>query len=384
MSFSRALIGVVLLGVGGCGQAGPEITGQESQAIFKGYPSGVEDDGVVKVTIAEANGASSFCSGSLLAPNVVLTARHCVSNLVAGQFTCTDAGELTADSKGGRFGSLMNPSDLKISVGAEFKEPLAALGAKVFATQTPTICRNDLAVIVLDREITGVPLLPIRIDRGNQRGESLRVVGFGETEEATLGVRHAKDGLKISQVGTSQFRADGDPIPPRTFLTVGPALCKGDSGGPALTSDGAVTGVYSQLVETCSSPNARQYFTQVAPFADEILVPAFELAGYEPITEGAAPSEAGAGGESGSFGGAESIGGAESAGAPPSSAGGSENGTAGSPPADPEPPEKGGCRCATTATPKAGFREQLATALLLAAAGGAISRRRRRGSERCP
>ena len=378
MSRYHALSCVMLFGVAGCGQAAPELWDQQAQGIYKGSPSGVEDDGIVKVSVVAANGAASFCSGSLLAPNVVLTARHCVSNIVDGEFTCTDAGELTPESKGGRFGSPIEPAGLKIYVGAENTEPLAAVGAKVFATQTPTICRNDIAVIVLDRELSGVPLMPIRLDRGNQRGEKLRVIGFGETELATQGVRLTKDGLTISQVGSSQFRADGDPIPPRTFLTLGPALCKGDSGGPALTSDGAVTGVYSQLVESCSSPNARQFFTQVAPFADEVLRPAFELAGYEPIVEGAATSDGGAGGESGSSGGAENVaeggsaGAAESAGGPSTSAGGNGSSTDGSS----SPPEKGGCRCSTPARRGAGPSDWLATALMIGA-GFAVSRRRR-------
>jgi len=382
MMLGRALGCSLLFGaVAACGQAGPEPLGRESQAIYNGYPSGVEDDGVLKLASINASGVTNYCTGSLVAPNVVLTARHCVANLSEAPFTCTDAGELTADSKGGRFGALIDPAEIKFYVGAAFSEPLAALGAKIFATQTPTICRNDLAVVVLDRELTDVPLLKIRIDRGNQRGEVLRAVGYGETEDAMLGVRRAKDGLIVNKVGASQFRPDGDPIPPRTFLTLGPALCEGDSGGPALTADGAVTGVYSQLVGTCSSPSARQYFTQVAPFADEILTPAFELAGYQPLVEGGGTGEGGAGGDASTI--EPESGGAEAGGAA-SSAGGGENSNAGTADAanTPPPPEKGGCRCATPATPRSGSVDRLAVALMLGIVGYAVSRRRRRSGER--
>ena len=385
MKLGRALCCSLLFGaVAACGQAGPELLGQESQAIYNGYPSGVEDDGILKLANINASGVTNYCTGSLIAPNVVLTARHCVSNLIELPFTCTDDGELTADSKGGRFGALIDPADIKFYVGAAFSEPLAALGAKIFATQTPTICRNDLAVVVLDRELTGVPLMAIRIDRGNQRGEVLRAVGYGETEDAMRGVRRAKDGLIVSKVGASQFRTDGDAIPPRTFLTLGPALCIGDSGGPALTADGAVTGVYSQLVGACSSPYARQYFTQVAPFADEVLTPAFELTGYQPIVESGGTGEGGAGGDAGTIGEPEGGGDEAGGGGGASSTAGGENSNAGTTDgtSTPPPPEKGGCRCATPATPRSGSVDRLATALMLGVVGYAVSRRRRRSGER--
>lgn len=380
MRFARVFGCITLLGVAaGCGQASPERLDRTTQGIYNGYESGPEDDGVVKVTNVDANGVMNTCSGALVAPNVVLTARHCVSNLVNKElFTCTDAGELSADSKGGRFGTLIDPSKLTIYVGAAFKEPVAALGAKVFATQTPTICRNDLAAIVLDREINGVPLLAIRTDRGNERGEVLRVAGYGETEESTLGVRRAKDGLVINKVGSSTFLPDGDAIPPRTFLTLGPALCIGDSGGPALTNDGAVTGIYSQLVGACSSATARQYFTQVAPFTAEVLTPAFELAGYQPIPEGTTPTA----GDAGAAG--TSSGGGDEGGAPPSAAGGSDTGSGGSSAGSNvlrSPPGKGGCACSTTATANSGVFDAMATALMLGTVG-LIAARRRRGRER--
>jgi hypothetical protein len=149
---------------------------------------------------------------------------------------------------------------------------------------------------------------------------------------------------------------------------VGSGPCIGDSGGPALSSQGAVTGVYSQLGGSCDSATARQYFTQVAPFMAEVVMPAFSLAGYEPIPEATTTSDAGAGGDGagGEAGAASSV-------------GGGENGDAGPPEdANPPPPGKGGCRCSTTATPRAGAIDRLATALLLGFASSIVSRRRGR------
>jgi hypothetical protein len=79
----------------------------------------------------------------------------------------------------------------------------------------------------------------------------------------------------------------GDNIPPRTFVTDGPALCIGDSGGPAFSmASTAIIGVWSQVVGECNDPTARNYFTEIAPFEDELITPAFAEAGTVPWLEG--------------------------------------------------------------------------------------------------
>jgi MYXO-CTERM domain-containing protein len=161
-----------------------------------------------------------------------------------------------------------------------------AQAAQLLATETTTICRNDLALILLDRELTDLPISPIRLKKGTSRGEELRVVGYGADETGNTRIRHTRSGLVVSMVGQSPFQTEPDMIPPRTFSTDGPALCIGDSGGPAFANQNVLAGVWSQVVGDCMTTGARNYFTDVGPFANDLILPAFKTAGAEPWYEG--------------------------------------------------------------------------------------------------
>lgn len=376
------------------------------QAIVYGQVSGPEDDSVV-MTVAKESTVTYRCTGTLVAPNLVITARHCVSHFVELPFTCTSDGELTPSSRGGTMGALYEPSAVSVRVGGGPNPPLGANAVQLLAVQTPSICRNDIAFIVLDRMLPDLPIHPIRLFKGTEPGENLRVVGYGVDENDFFGIRHTRDDLVISEVGPSEFRMPGDDVPPRTFVTEGPALCIGDSGGPAFVDSTVVSGVWSQVVGDCKAPGARNYFTEVAPFADTLVLPAFEAAGAEPWLEGnsgpglgnrggspgtgggvgsggvggdaaggEAPTETGGtAGNVGSGGSVGSGGDSSSAGAPESGGtmsvgGGASSGVAGTDGAGVR--KKGGCTCGVVGAPSSG-----AEFLLVPLLAFALARRRR-------
>src|SRR5271165_2200535 len=86
-----------LLGLGwaaGCGSSDPARlafgpVGSESSAIQDGTVDTTHDFavGIVQMT----NQAVAFCSGVLLEPNLVATARHCVSQLLSPQIDCSSS-----------------------------------------------------------------------------------------------------------------------------------------------------------------------------------------------------------------------------------------------------------------------------------------------------
>jgi hypothetical protein len=326
-----------------CSHGATETTGRSSELIWEGEPSGPSDDGVVFL-IAKGS-KTSRCTATLVAPNLVITAKHCVVEFSSESFSCTSEGELTAGSRGGAMGAMLAPENISFAVGRDpgLNPVPSALALQIFSVATPSICRNDIAMVLLDRDIPDVPLVPMRLGEGNSRGETLRLVGYGADQDGAFGKRNTLSGQRISQVGASVFLSEDDanPVPPRTFMTLGPALCIGDSGGPALTENEAITAVWSQLVGECGDEGARNFFTQVAPFEDTIVRPAFEAAGHEPLLEvemgsgGAPTADAGAGGEPAGSG----------------ASGGSETGAAGSETGAGGAPTQGGAGSAEGGTP---------------------------------
>lgn len=345
----------------GCSAPAPDAVGLEAQPVLYGAVSTSDEDMVVEV-ISKTDTVSHTCTGTLLAPNVVITARHCVATYVDAHFTCTSDGELTPDSQGGKMGPVLDPSQITVRKGVKPPAVTTATAVKVFATQATTICRNDIAVIVLDKMLD-LPTSPVRLRAGIVNGETIRVVGYGVDENNMFGTRHTRSGLAISQVGSSQFRPVGDNVPPRTFVTEGPALCIGDSGGPAFSMESAaIIGVWSQVVGECGASTARNFFTEIAPFEDELITPAFAEAGGAPWLEGTTgpgeptggnPGAGGDGGAPSTEGGAPASGGSGDTGGAVTSGGKSSGGTStsagldagGSAGAAGGLRKKGGCTC---------------------------------------
>jgi hypothetical protein len=145
LGFRHVMVGLVMLT--GCASAeaekAPKIgSGQRTQqAIVGGSTSTTAQDAAVMVGLGPNQGA---CTGVLIAPNLVLTARHCVAQPTDATNECSP------------FTATLDPSTFSIHLGANALPGAlpAAVVKKITVSNTSNMCSYDVALLELDKKLT--------------------------------------------------------------------------------------------------------------------------------------------------------------------------------------------------------------------------------------
>jgi hypothetical protein len=245
--FARAALLLTTACAWGCGAGSP--SGEQGAASEQAAISGGQLDSTdsnVFLLVSHRTGGIALCSASLIAPNLLLTARHCVSDVTSDQVSC---GKTEASAP-------FAPNTFVATNASSLDN--ATVFYSVSAVSVPSngtdICGFDIALVTLKTLVpasVATPLVP-RVDRAVTSGESYSAVGYGLDMPGDAGIageRRERTGMTVSCApGACTGAVEADEF-------VGQAgICSGDSGGPALDANGEVVGVVSRSADDCNLP----------------------------------------------------------------------------------------------------------------------------------
>jgi MYXO-CTERM domain-containing protein len=248
---SRAAALACALSLASCANV-PAVEGEPAPIV-----NGTLDNGDLNVYFlffSTASGGGS-CTGALISPHVVLTARHCLVD---------EASDV-----------LTPPRQIQVFVGRDmrsFTRRYPVRATHIIPGSTNSIGGGeDLGLIILNQAAAETPLTISRDDYTMLRGQTVTAIGFGETPSGQVGVKYRANGM-VTATGSELIR-------------VNPLVCPGDSGGPCIGPDGNVWGVASFIQGTSAgtqpvcgeAPGAYNALTHHLDWIDSVLVEAGDL-----------------------------------------------------------------------------------------------------------
>jgi hypothetical protein len=343
-----ALLAVALsAGCGSSPDGSPQITGSTKSPIQGGTNDTTHDFavGIVVFPMGQTGCATqtgcpvAFCSGALLAPNLVATARHCAAAISASQIDCTTA----------TFGADYQTNQLFVTTDATISSssPNFVNVSKIVTPTAAPVCGNDLALLVLSTNIDlpeyVTPVLSPPMTDHTTYATAVTAIGYGittptDTTGTTAGTRRIRESIPLECIPNDTtfqdcFPALSSTVDAREFV-VTDGTCEGDSGSSAFDQKSFDQGVWKSFGVlsrggvsldgmTCQG-SVYTRFDQNSDLLVSTAVQAAQMGGYSP------PAWTGASGStssSGSTAGTGSTGGSTGTGSGTTNSGGSASGS---------------------------------------------------------
>ena len=286
--FVGAIVAALLAPAAGQASAGAKAS------IIGGKIASIADfPSLVFIDASDRRGRGFACTGTVIAPRVVLTAAHCVENLEAGGYT--PARQYTVAS------GYANPHQ------APDENLFKVQSTHVFPEFDPGTLHGDAGILILEFPATAQPIpLATSADAAlYQGGETALLAGWGlRRADATAAPRRLRttstvvEDPKTCAKRTQRYYPVYSPgqqmctTSPPPHVTGG---CFGDSGGPALTQrpDGSLVeiGITSTGGPRCSTklPNVFTRTDRLYSWATEWI--AAVEAGGPPVTAKELPAK---------------------------------------------------------------------------------------------
>jgi len=237
-AFGTATFAAVILAAG-CSSTDQAST--QTQAV-QGGSVDTTHNYAVGVCIGNGPGQCQLlCSGALIAPNLVMTARHCVDQSPQA-IDCTSASTV--------FGSQYAPTQYYY-ITTYYQMGQGTKGwhqaQQIFTTPGSKVCGNDMALIMLKDNVAlseaggsyVTPVVQYPMTDHTRYSTTVTAIGYGDTSATTqdAGTRHILQNVNLLCIPGD--KSIDCPSQAMTQMTVnefisGDSTCEGDSGSSAL------------------------------------------------------------------------------------------------------------------------------------------------------
>jgi V8-like Glu-specific endopeptidase len=226
---TAAFVAVVL--AAGCSSG--EVPSSQTQPVQGGQVDTTHNYAVGVVTTT-----GLLCSGALIAPNLVMTARHCI-DVSPQTIDCTSTSSV--------FGS-QHTSTGNYWVTTYYTTNQNSNGwhqaKQIFVTPGSKICGNDLALIMLSDNVSlseaggsyVTPVVQYSMTDHTRYSTTVTAIGYGDTSATTqdAGTRHIRQNINLLCIpGDSAIDCGVQPQIATNEFVSGDSTCEGDSGSSA-------------------------------------------------------------------------------------------------------------------------------------------------------